>query len=293
MSAPLPVDGSARSAEHASTAAVLGAAAERLAAASDTPKLDAELLLSLLTGRARASLLAFPERLVEPEIGRRFAELVARRASGEPLAYLTGEREFFSLTLTVSDQVLIPRPETELLVEALLARCAAIRYPAVLDLATGSGAIALAAKHALPGANVTGADVSAGALAVARSNGARLGLDVRWVESEWLAAFSNERFDFVVSNPPYVRSTDVRGALAREPSLALDGGSDGLDAYRVLFAAAPQHLNDGGALLVEHGADQRADLIALAEMQGWRVAAVRDDLAGRARVLELERSAEP
>ena len=276
-------------ASHTSTVAALDGAVARLAAASDTPRLDAEVLLAHLTGRARASLLAFPERPVPPEIARRFAELVARRANGEPLAYLTGQREFFSLTLTVSEHVLIPRPETELLVEALLARCAALPHPAVLDVGTGSGAIALAVKHALPGAIVTGADVSAAALAIARANGARLELDVQWIESTWLDAFRQQRFDVVVSNPPYVRSADVHGALACEPLLALDGGVDGLAAYRVLFATVPQHLNAGGALLVEHGADQRPELIALAEAHGWRVTAARDDLAGRPRVLELER----
>jgi release factor glutamine methyltransferase len=287
MSARLPFDDSAQGA--GSTAATLAAAAARLGAASETPRLDAEVLLAFLTGRARASLLAFPERRVATEIGRRFAELVARRAGGEPLAYLTGQREFFSLTLTVSEHVLIPRPETEQLVEAALERCAALRQPAVLDVGTGSGAIALAVKHALPGAIVTGVDVSTAALAVARANGERLALDVRWLESEWLDAVRQQRFDIVVSNPPYVRSADVRGALACEPRLALDGGDDGLAAYRALFAAVPQHLNAGGALLVEHGAEQRPELVALAEANGWRVAAVRDDLAGRPRVLELER----
>jgi release factor glutamine methyltransferase len=287
MNAHLPFDDSAQGAE--STAAVLAAAAARLGAASETPRLDVEVLLASLTGRARASLLAFPERPVAPEIARRFAELVARRASGEPLAYLTGQREFFSLTLTVSEHVLIPRPETEQLVEAVLERCAALPRPAVLDVGTGSGAIAMAVKHALPGAIVTGVDVSAAALAVARANGERLALDVRWLESTWLDAVARERFDVVVSNPPYVRSMDVRGALEHEPLLALDGGDDGLAAYRVLFAAVPQHLNAGGALLVEHGAEQRPELVALAEANGWRVAAMRDDLAGRARVLELVR----
>jgi release factor glutamine methyltransferase len=290
MNARLPFDDSTQRSGSASTVAALDAAATRLAAASDTPRLDAEVLLALVTGRARSSLLAFPERPVEPEVGRRFATLVARRASGEPLAYLTGQREFFSLTLEVSPGVLIPRPETELLVEVALARCAALPRPTVLDVGTGSGAISLAVKHAVPAALVTGADMSAAALAVARANGVRLALDVRWVESAWLTAFGDERFDIIVSNPPYVRSADVRGALAHEPSLALDGGADGLDAYRVLFAEAADYLTPGGALLVEHGADQRPDLVALAAVHGWRVAAARDDLAGRPRVLELERS---
>ena len=293
MNTLLHSDDSALSPQRVSTAALLERATERLAAESDTPRLDADVLLAFATGRARASLLAFPERELEPDTTGRFAALVTRRANGEPLAYLTGRREFFSLVLEVSPEVLIPRPETELLVERTLARCVSLRRPKVLDVGTGSGAIALAVKHALSEALVTGADVSAEALAVARANAAWLGLDARWVESRWLEAFAGERFDVIASNPPYVRSAEVCGALKREPRLALDGGTDGLDAYRVLLAEAPNHLHPGGVLLIEHGAAQRPELVALAIDFGWRVAAEHDDLAGRPRVLELERSGVP
>ena len=272
----------------AATSVLLAAAVRDLAAASDTPRLDAELLLAFATGRARSSLLAFPERTVAASAASGFAAFVARRARGEPVAYLTGTRDFYSLTLAVDPAVLIPRPETELCVEAVLARCAHLRRPAVLDVGTGSGAIALAVKHACPHAKVTGVDVSAGALAVARVNAECLGLAVRWLESSWFASVEGERFDVIVSNPPYVRSADVCGALAFEPRLALDGGGDGCHAYRMLLGAAEKHLNAGGALVLEHGAEQRAELVALAERSGWRVAAMHDDLAGRARVLELE-----
>jgi release factor glutamine methyltransferase len=268
---------------------VLAAAARSLAAVSGSPRLDAELLLAFAAGRTRSSVLASPERELDPAVRERFAALLERRARGEPLAYLTGEREFFSLSLAVSPDVLIPRPETELLVELTLAAVETDARPAVLDVGTGSGAIALAIKHSRADIRVTGTDCSAAALVVARHNAARLALDVRFVETRWLEQLRGETFDAIVSNPPYVRSADVKGALELEPRVALDGGNDGLDAYRVLFGEAAQHLNAGGALLVEHGAEQRPQLVALAAAHGWRVARAHDDLAGRARVLELER----
>ncbi|MEO8467344.1 MAG: peptide chain release factor N(5)-glutamine methyltransferase [Gammaproteobacteria bacterium] len=292
MSAGPPTDVAARPAASVATSVLLAGAVRELAAASDTPRLDAELLLAFATGRSRSSLLAFPERTVPAFAANGFAGFLARRAQGEPVAYLTGTREFYSLTLTVNAAVLVPRPETELCVDAVLGRCTALRRPAVLDVGTGSGAIALAVKHACVHANVTGLDVSADALAVARVNAERLGLAVRWLESSWFAGVEGQRYDVIASNPPYVRSADVRGALAFEPRLALDGGGDGCDAYRMLFMAAKRHLNASGALVLEHGAEQRAELVALAESSGWRVAEMHDDLAGRARVLvlELERS---
>jgi release factor glutamine methyltransferase len=272
--------------------AALGIAAAKLAAASATAQLDAELLLAFAAGRTRGSLLAFPERTLDPIVAERFATLLARRAVGEPLAYLTGEREFFSLPLAVSPDVLIPRPETELLVELTLSAIERLEQPTVLDVGTGSGAIAVAVKQGRAAAHVMASDVSAAALAVARSNAARLQVEIRWVESAWFAALGNQRFDVVVSNPPYVRSADVRGALEFEPRLALDGGVDGLDAYRALLAGAALHLDPRcGVLLLEHGHDQRAELIALAAASGWRVTAAHDDLAGLPRVLALARGA--
>ena len=277
---------------------LLAAATRAIEAAgvSDTPRLDATLLLWHVTERPQASFIAFPERVIPREQRLELADLVGRRACGEPVAYIVGNREFFSLPLLVSPAVLIPRPETELLVEAALARCALRPAPAVLDVGTGSGAIALAIKHGCPDARMTAVDVSEAALAQARVNESLvLGkLDpVRWVLSRWFEALAGERFDVIVSNPPYVRAAEIVGSLEFEPRLALDGGADGLDAYRVLFAEAAKHLEAGGALLVEHGAEQRAELATLAAADGWRVAAVHDDLAGRPRVLELERSDAP
>jgi release factor glutamine methyltransferase len=270
-----------------SAATLLADATACLVAGSDSPRLDAELLLAFATGRSRSSLYAFPERTIELAVVARFTDLVARRASGEPLAYLTGSREFFSLDLIVSGDVLVPRPETELLVEAALARCAVLPRARVLDLGTGSGAIALAIKRGCPDAEVTASDASAAALGVARRNGARLALAVRFVESRWFEALAGERFDLIVTNPPYVRSGEIAGALAHEPSLALDGGRDGLEAYRAILAVAPRHLSSGGLLLLEHGHDQRGSLATLAGTLGWCVTAALDDLEGRARVLAL------
>lgn len=266
---------------------ILAVAERELAPVSDTPRLDAEVLLAFVTGRSRASLLATPERPLEPAAAASFAVLVARRARGEPLAYLTGAREFYSLPLAISPAVLIPRAETELVVELALAAIAGSEQPAVLDAGTGSGAIALAVKQARPDARVTATDCSAAALEVARRNAAALELDVTFVESAWFAALGGQKFDVIVSNPPYVRSGDVEGPLAFEPRLALDGGDDGLDAYRALLADARNHLVAAGTMLLEHGAEQRAELAALASRHGWRVAAAHDDLAGRSRVLHL------
>ena len=263
---------------------------------SESPRLDAMLLLWQATERPRASFFAFPERVV-PRVERiEFAEFVKRRVTGEPVAYIVGSREFFSLSLLVGTDVLIPRPETELLVEAALARCSSLDAPAVLDVGTGSGAIALAIKHSRPDVRMTGLDISADAIEQARVNEGlvmgTLDTSVRWVASRWFEALPAERFDLIVSNPPYVRTADIVGPLKFEPRLALDGGADGLDAYRVLFAEAANRLSFGGALLVEHGADQRPELVSLAAAHGWRVAAAHDDLAGRPRVLELERSSD-
>jgi release factor glutamine methyltransferase len=162
----------------------------------------------------------------------------------------------------------------------------------VLDLATGSGAIALALKRERPEATVTGSDVSAAALAVARANAERLRVDVRFVESDWFVAFAGERFDLIVCNPPYVASADRAFVeLGYEPRLALDGGPDGLDSMRAVLAGARGHLNERGLLLLEHGHDQRAALVALAQTLGWRVVVAHPDLAGHARVLVVDAAA--
>ena len=263
-------------------------AVRALTGASPSPLLDAELVVAYVTGVPRSSVLAFPERPVRAALGDEVERLVERRARGEPLAYLVRNQEFYSLPLRVTPAVLIPRPETELLVDEALAHLPRGETLAVLDLATGSGAVALALKRERPEAAVTGSDVSTAALAVARANAERLMLDVRFVESDWFAALVGERFDLIVCNPPYVASDDRAFAdLGYEPRLALDGGAGGLDALRAVLGGAREHMNPGGLLLLEHGHDQRTALIALAESLGWRLVAAHADLAGHARVLVI------
>jgi release factor glutamine methyltransferase len=268
--------------------ALIAAGVRALAGVSSSPLLDSQVLLAYATALPRSSILAFPEAPVHAPAAERFARMVARRARGEPIAYLVRVQEFFSLPLRVTPAVLIPRPETELLVEEALAQCTRAVRRTVLDLATGSGAIACALKRERPELEITASDVSAAALAVARANAERLGLLLRFVESDWLAALAGERFDLIVCNPPYVASGDRAFAdLAFEPRLALDGGADGLDSLRVVLATARIHLNDGGLLLLEHGHDQRAALTQLSAANGWKVLAAHADLAGHARALVL------
>jgi release factor glutamine methyltransferase len=268
--------------------ALISSGVRVLAGASASPLLDAELLLAHELKRPRSSILAFPERPVHAAAAERFTWLVARRARGEPLAYLVRSQEFFSLPLRVTPAVLIPRPETELLVDEALAHCPRGERRTVLDLATGSGAIACALKHERSELDVVASDVSAAALAVARANAERLGLAVRFVESDWFARLAGERFDLIVCNPPYVASNDRAFAeLKFEPRLVLDGGADGLDSLRIVLGAARTHLTAGGLLLLEHGHDQRAALTELAVANGWQLVAARADLAGHARVLVL------
>lgn len=261
----------------------------QLAASSDSARLDAELLVAFATGLSRSSVMAFPERRAEPAAAARLRELTRRRVSGVPLAYLVGEKSFYSVTLEVGPGVLVPRAETEMLVDAALAHLAGRAAPSVLDLGSGSGAMALAIKQEYPAASVTGADWSRAALARAARNARRLSLDVDWVVSDWWSAFGERRFDLVVCNPPYVPSADphFESALRHEPREALDGGDDGLDAIRAVLAGAAEALAGGGLLLLEHGYDQRAAVAALAARCGLAVCGQSDDLAGLPRMLEL------
>ncbi len=267
---------------------LLAQAVRALAATSDSARLDAELLLAAVLGGGRASLYAAPERAVAPAVAARYRDAVARRARGEPLAYITGEREFWSLPLAVDARVLVPRPETELLVELALAGTAADSACDVVDLGTGSGAIALALAQARPRWRLLAIDRAWGALEVARANARRLALpDVRFLASDWFAAIGAWRFDLALANPPYVASDDPVLAgreLASEPRFALDGGADGLAAIRRIVGAAPAHLRPAGALLVEHGADQGAAVRALFAAHGFVEVATARDLAGHERV---------
>jgi release factor glutamine methyltransferase len=242
---------------------------------------EARLLLAAATGFSEASVLAFQEKSLPSDAASLFADFVERRRQGEPIAYILGRKEFYGIELAVNPAVLIPRPETELLVDLALAR----KPASVLDIGTGSGAIAIALKRHLPGARVVASDASAAALEVARRNATRLNLDIELRHGRWFEAVAGERFEAVVSNPPYVEVGDPHLAqLPFEPRLALEAGADGLDALRVIAREAPAHLLPGGWLLVEHGMGQQDAVRSLLEAAGLETASGWPDLAGIPRV---------
>ena len=272
-------------AEHAGGTAPSTAQALADARSAGLDRLDAQLLLLHALGKSaaeRAWLVAHDQDALPFDAAARFAALCARRAEGEPLAYLVGRQEFFGLTLAVDARVLIPRPDTETLVNWALEPLQPPLPPAarVLDLGTGSGAIALALQQARPAWQVSAIDASPDAVAVARSNALALGLQVPVTLSRWLDSVSGE-FELIVSNPPYVREGDPHlAALSHEPDQALTAGPDGLDDLRQIIATAPGHLAGGGWLLLEHGWDQAAPVSALLLARGFEAVESRPDLAG-------------
>ena len=274
-----------RESESAPASARNSSVAECLARAA-LPRLEALLLLEAATGLTRVALLTHPERPLSVAQETKFLDWCARRRLGEPLAYLIGRREFYGLDFAVNQDVLIPRPETELLVEWALARIAG-GARRVLDLGTGSGAVAIAiAKHA-PAAEVWATDVSAKALAVAAANAACHGAAIRCIESHWFDALREERFDVIVANPPYVAFGDphlMEGDLRFEPIGALVGGHDGLDAIRAIAGGASAMLVDGGWMAMEHGYNQGESVAALFAALGYRDVTRHADLAGIWRV---------
>lgn len=250
-------------------------------------RLEAEVLLAFALGKPRIHLYTgFDQPLVAAEIDA-YRRLLTRRAAGEPTAYLTGEKEFWSMSFLVDARVLIPRPDTERLVEAAAQRGGR----RVLEIGTGSGAVALALARELPDARIVATDLSADALEVARANAHRHGLAerVRFAQGDLFAPVAGERFDLVVSNPPYVPHLDIprlQPEIAyHEPRIALDGGPDGLAILRRLVAEAPAHLEPGGWLLSEMGDGQAPAVVALAEAAGFEAIEVLRDLAGRPRTL--------
>jgi release factor glutamine methyltransferase len=259
----------------------------RLIAHSGLPPLEARMLFGRVLGKSHAWLIAHAEDAAGAEVEQAFAVLAARRRDGEPIAYILGEREFYGLELRVGPAVLIPRPETELLVELALARIPGNTAARVLDLGTGSGAIAVALAHARPLARLTAVDVDYAALSVARANAKRHGVNVRFFCGDWFGALQGEVFDLIVSNPPYVAAGDphlAAGDLRFEPKRAFVGGDDGLDCIRAIVAKAGAHLRPGAWLLFEHGYDQAAACRALLEAQGYREVQSWPDLAGIPRV---------
>jgi release factor glutamine methyltransferase len=270
---------------------LLAAGRTRLTGAPFATPREAHLLLGHVLGLAEASLLARDEEPVSRNAVERFRSLIDRRLAGEPVAYLVGSKEFYGRRFAVDARVLVPRPETEHLVEVALALAPAL--PArlrVLDLGTGSGCLAVTLALELPGSRVVAVDRSPAALAVARANARELGARVEIVAGDWAAALRPDRFDLVVSNPPYLDPDgEVAPEVARwEPPAALWAGAGGMDAYRELLASVAD-ARSGTPLLLEVGLGQVEAMAETAETAGWRMAGVRNDLAGIERVVELRR----
>ena len=262
--------------------------------AGDSARADAELLLATALGRSRSWLYAHADAPIDSVGTERFESLLARRQRGEPVAHILGMREFWSLELAVTADTLIPRPETELLVELALQRLPAGVVQRVLDLGTGSGAIALAVAKARPLAKVTAVDLHSRALQVARRNAARLGLErVGFLIGDWFSAVRGETYDLILSNPPYIADGDPHldaGDLCFEPRSALSSGPDGLRDLRSIGGSAAQHLVDGGWLMLEHGHQQGAAVRELLSAAGLVEVDTRCDLEGRERVSMARRA---
>jgi release factor glutamine methyltransferase len=270
----------------------------RLARVADDPRHEAQILLEAALGRPRAYLIAHPEeRILDCEATDRYEAGVTRRALGEPIAYILGAKEFWSLPLRVGPEVLVPRPETELVVERALAHLPAGCGGRALDLAAGSGAIALAIAKERPRCRVVGTDVSPAAVELARSNAARLGIEnVGFKTGSWFEPVSGESFELIASNPPYIADDDprVEPAVRRyEPHDALFAGPSGLEALREIVAGAPRHLGAGGWLVLEHGDTQGEPVRELLRAAGFGSVATHRDLAGRERCTEGHRPASP
>lgn len=266
------------------TVQALLAAARHRCAGNSAAAGDCDLLLALALDVPRAWLLAHGDTRVDEAAGQRFETLLARRLAGEPMAYLRGRQGFWSLDLAVTPDVLVPRPETELLVELALARMGTCGRLA--DLGTGNGAIALALAGERPQWRIIATDRSGAALAVAAGNAARLGLGIELRHGDWFAPLAGERFDIIVSNPPYIAPDDacLQGdGVRREPRTALTAAHGGLSDLAAIAAAAPQHLLPGGWLLLEHGADQAPAVCELLAAAGLGDIATHADLAGQPR----------
>jgi release factor glutamine methyltransferase len=271
--------------------------AARLARVADDPRHEAEILLASALGVPRSHLAAHPERQVQDcEATDRFEACITRRAQGEPVAYILGEKEFWSLPITVEPSVLVPRPETELVVERALAHLPAGDALAVLDLAAGSGAIALAIASERPLCRVVGTDVSPEAVSLAIVNAARLGLErVEFHVGSWFEPLQGRRFDLVASNPPYIAEGDSRvepGVRRYEPHAALYSGPTGLEALARIAGEAPRHLKPGGWLVLEHGDLQGEAVRALLAAAGFESIATHRDLGGCERCTEGRWSAD-
>lgn len=268
---------------------VLQQAKQQLAIFQPSAQLEAELLLGLCLQQSRSYLMTWPEQQLDSIQLATFNQLIQRRLSGEPIAYITGQREFWSLDLAVSPATLIPRPETELLVEQALHLIPAQQTMRLADLGTGSGCIAVAIASERPRCSITAIDNSEAALAIARHNAARHDLhNVAFVCNDWLAGLDAPPFDLIVSNPPYVAAQDPhlqQGDLPFEPCSALIAGHDGLAAFRDIASQARNYLKPGGWLLLEHGYDQAEAVMTLLQQTGYADVQGYSDLAANPRLM--------
>lgn len=267
---------------------VLQQASIQLQACSESARLDADLLVAHVLQVSRSYLMTWPEKQLSPSAYAQLQILLKRRCEGEPIAYLLGEQEFWSLTLKVTADTLVPRADTEVLIEQVLQL-----YPdqnaklKLLDLGTGTGAIALALASEYPQATVTATDKMTAALAVAQENARQLNLPIKCIESTWFSALSGQQFDCIVSNPPYICEDDphlTTQGVCREPLTALVAGKDGLDDIRELITQAPLYLHKQGWLLIEHGYHQGEAVRALFLQQGFHTVKTRQDYAGVDRI---------
>ncbi|MGC1389393.1 MAG: peptide chain release factor N(5)-glutamine methyltransferase [Steroidobacteraceae bacterium] len=269
-------------------AETLTLAARTLASHSESPRLDAELLLGKVLGVGRTQLILSAALSLAEDALRRYRHLIDRRVRGAPIAYLTGTREFWSMNLKITPAVLVPRPETETLVELALALVGPDQPRSILDLGTGSGAIALAIATERPRARITGVDISPAALSIARENSRALDLPrITWRRGSWFEAVPGERFDIAIANPPYIADGDpALRALAAEPALALAGGPTGLEALTAIIEKAAPHLEPGGTLLLEHGSGQAGTVARLLERHGFSSVCSHNDYSGNPRVTQ-------
>jgi len=273
----------------ATVGALFEKAARDLAADRDAAEArrDAQVLLGFALGVSRAWLTAHMDQGADSEAAAKFQSLVALRANGHPVAYLVGVKEFYGLPLRVTPDVLIPRPETEELVEAALERLPQGEMRKVVDLGTGSGCIAIVIARERPAAKVTAVEASSPALALARENAAALDVEVEFLQGDWFSALGGRRFDLIVANPPYVAADDPhlrQGDLCFEPRAALAAGTDGLADLRRIAGAAPKYLHPGGWLLLEHGYDQAEACRDLLHNAGFAELVFRADIAGLPRI---------
>lgn len=262
-----------------SDSALTVAQALHAARVAGVDRLDANMMLMALLKQGRSWLLAHDQDPLPASIIQTFEQWVTRRSQGEPLAYLLGDKEFFGLNLAVNPDVLIPRPDTEILVEWALDLIPTDQSWRVLDLGTGSGAIALAIQHQRPKAEVVAVDASAGALSTAQQNAQQLKLPVQFLHGSWLTPVTGQQFDLIVSNPPYIAEGDPHlTALTHEPITALTAGPDGLDDIRQIIRDAKSNLKPGGWLLLEHGYDQADAVSQLLTQAGYTQVQTRKDL---------------